>query len=407
MADKKIKLLVVYSDRTGVGKFRSIGPHSYIQKHYSDDFDIDIVGINDIPSEGLESFLKKYDLIHFHKQLDSNMIIINMIKFLGIPCIIDVDDYFHLGNDHPMSIASKREKWYEPVIKHIKAADYVTTTTPIYAETLKKYNDKVFVLPNAIDEEEKQFSTSKNVSDRLRIGIICGSTHLHDIELMEHLSGVNCLDKIQYVLCGFDTRGTITTFDMETGKSVRKPILPQQSVWAKYEKIITDNYRIVSPEHKKFLLSFIPNIDDPFINEPYRRMWTKDISQYGSHYQNVDVSLAPLKENEFNKMKSQLKEIEAGFTNTALIAEKFGPYTIDLTSMIEYGGKVNEDANSLLVEPSKNHKQWSKYIEKLAANPDMVTKLQSNLHKFVIENYSMKKIAEERVNLYKSILGRK
>ena len=61
MADKKIKLLVVYSDRTGVGKFRSIGPHSYIQKHYSDDFDIDIVGINDIPSEGLESFLKKYD----------------------------------------------------------------------------------------------------------------------------------------------------------------------------------------------------------------------------------------------------------------------------------------------------------------------------------------------------------
>ena len=35
--DKKIKMLVIPSDRTGVGKFRSVDPHVYIGEHYSDD----------------------------------------------------------------------------------------------------------------------------------------------------------------------------------------------------------------------------------------------------------------------------------------------------------------------------------------------------------------------------------
>ena len=43
MADKKIKMLVIPSDRTGVGKFRSVDPHVYIAENYKDDFDIDIV----------------------------------------------------------------------------------------------------------------------------------------------------------------------------------------------------------------------------------------------------------------------------------------------------------------------------------------------------------------------------
>ena len=35
-------MLVVPSDKTGVGKFRSVAPHVYLQEHYGDLFDIDI-----------------------------------------------------------------------------------------------------------------------------------------------------------------------------------------------------------------------------------------------------------------------------------------------------------------------------------------------------------------------------
>ena len=114
--------------------------------------------------------------------------------------------------------------------------------------------------------------------------------------------------------------------------------------------------------------------------------------------------LETLKENDFNKMKSQLKEVECGFTNTAFIGQNFGAYTIDLVPMIEKGGKINENGTALLVDSSKNHKQWGKYINKLANDRDMLKKLQDNLAKFVQENYSSEKICKERVEFYKKLV---
>ena len=400
MADKKIKMLVIPSDRTGVGKFRSVDPHVYIAENYKDDFDIDIV--YNLPKENLDTYLSQYDLIHIHKQLDRNCEIMKMINFLGIPVILDIDDHYKLGNDHPMSLTAKKEKWHEPIINHLKLANYVTTTTPIFAEVLKQHNKNVFVFPNAINPEEPQYKQTKTKSDKLRVGIICGSSHLHDIELLGDLVS-RTADNVQIVLCGFDTNGTITTYNRDTGEKTQRPIKPEESVWFTYEKILTGNYKNTSPEHKDFLLKFMKNVDDPFTEEKYRRMWTREITRYATHYENVDVLLAPLKENEFNKVKSQLKTIEAGFTHTALIAQDFGAYQIDSVPMIEFGGKINEDGNCLLVKSSKNHKDWVKYINKLASDPEMLKRLQDNLYNYVKDKYSLEAVCKDRVEFYKSI----
>lgn len=400
--DKKIRMLVIPSDHTGVGKFRSVDPHTYIQEHYSDEFDIDIV--YNLPKDDLDKYLMQYDLIHIHKQLDKNCEIMKMINFLEIPVIIDVDDHYKLGDDHPMSLSAKKEKWHEPIINHIKLANYVTTTTPIFAKEISKHNKNVFVFPNAINPEEKQYIQTKTDNNgKLRVGIICGSSHLKDIQLLGDLVS-QTKDNVQIVLCGFDTNGTITTYNQETGEKSQRPIKPEESVWFTYEKIITGNYKTISNEHKDFLMKFLKGVDDPFVNERYRRMWTRDITRYATHYENVDVLLAPLKENEFNKMKSQLKTIEAGFTHTALIAQNFGAYTIDSIPMIEFGGKINEEGNCLLVDSRKNHKDWVKYINKLAENPDMVKKLQDNLYNYVKDKYSIDAVCKQRVEFYKSIV---
>lgn len=402
--DKKIKMLVIPSDTTGVGKFRSVDPHVYIAEHYGDEFDIDIV--YNMPNGDLEAFLKQYDLIHIHKQLDKQCKIIDMIKFLGIPVILDIDDHFKLGNDHPMSITAKKERWHEPIINHLKKADYVTTTTPIFADVIKQYNKNVKVFPNAINPEEKQYAVAKNPrTDKLRVGIICGSSHLKDLELLNGIATQVNKNKVQFVLCGFDTRGTRTIYK-DNGEVETRPIYPQESVWCDYEKIFTDNYRTISLEHKDFLMKYIAGVDDPFTNEPYRRMWTRHINDYATHYQNVDVLIAPLKENDFNKVKSELKEIECGFTHTAFIGQNFGAYTINLVPMIEKGGKINEEGTALLVEPSKNHKQWAKYINKLADDADMLKKLQNNLYNFVKDRYSLAEICKQRVEFYKSIVNK-
>lgn len=403
--DKKIKMLVIPSDRTGVGKFRSVDPHVYIGEHYSDEFDVDVV--YSMPNEDLEGFLKQYDLIHIHKQLDKECRIMDMIKFLGIPVIIDIDDHYKLGYDHPMSLSARKERWHEPIVNHLKKADYVTTTTPIFAEVIKQHNKNVKVFPNAINPEEKQYTVPKTPSDgRLRVGIICGSSHLKDLELLGNIAKQVDTNKVQFVLCGFDTRGNKTIYNQETGEKITRPIEPQESVWCEYEKIFTDNYRTISKEHKDFLMQFIANTDDPFTNEPYRRMWTRDINNYATHYANVDVLIAPLKENEFNGVKSQLKEIECGFTHTAFIGQNFGAYTIDLIPMIEKGGKINENGTALLVDTSKNHKQWGKFINKLADDREMLKNLQDNLYNFVKDRYSLAEICKQRVEFYKSIVNK-
>ena len=402
--DKKIKMLVIPSDKSGCGKFRSVDPHVYIAEHYGDEFDVDIV--YNMPNGDLEAFLKQYDLIHIHKQLDKQCKIIDMIKFLGIPVILDIDDHFKLGNDHPMSITAKKERWHEPIINHLKKADYVTTTTPIFADVIKQHNKNVKVFPNAINPEEKQYAVEKNPrTDKLRVGIICGSSHLKDLELLSGIATQVNKDKVQFVLCGFDTRGTRTIYK-DNGEVETRPIYPQESVWCDYEKIFTDNYRTISPEHKDFLMKYMAGVDDPFTNEPYRRMWTRHINDYATHYQNVDVLIAPLKENDFNKVKSELKEIECGFTHTAFIGQNFGAYTINLVPMIEKGGKINEEGTALLVDSSKNHKQWAKYINKLADDADMLKKLQDNLYNFVKDRYSLAEICKQRVEFYKSIVNK-
>ena len=66
--------------------------------------------------------------------------------------------------------------------------------------------------------------------------------------------------------------------------------------------------------------------------------------------------------------------------------------------MIEKGGKINENGNALLVDSSKNHKLWAKYVTKLANDREMVKKLQDNLYDTVKYDYSIEKVCKDRVD---------
>lgn len=406
--NKKIKILVIPSDKGGCGFFRSLQPHLFLKENYGDLFDIDI--IYQIPSYiQLDKFFIQYDIIHIHKQLDRNCELIKLMKFCGCRVVVDIDDHYDLGNDHPMSVTARMENWKEPIINHLRLADMVITTTEIFKKELLKHNKNIVVIPNAINPKENQFIPKPTKSDRLRFGIICGSSHLEDIKLLNGMISTlpkEILDKIQFVLCGFDTNGTRTYRDTKTGQITSRPIEPKETCWYEYEKILTNNYSIVSQDHKEFLNKFIKGIEYPNINEAYRRCWTKSINEYATHYNNIDVLLVPLKENNFNKVKSQLKVIEAGFFNKAIIAQNFGPYTIDLVPMIEKGGVINENGNALLVDSNKNHKQWAKYITKLVNDREMLYKLQTNLHNTVKDKYNLETVSKIRVSAYIDLMNK-
>lgn len=233
-----------------------------------------------------------------------------------------------------------------------------------------------------------------------------GNSHLADIELLRE--GISLMhdtynDKIQFVLCGFDLRGSITEINKQTGEKRTRPIKPEETVWYKYEQIFTKNYTTLDSDYVNFLKSYKEEEYND-INKPYRRRWTKDINKYATNYNHLDVSLAPLVPSVFNGNKSPLKAVESGFHKKALIASATDPYTIDLVSAIDFGGKYNPKGNALLVDPNKNHKQWFQHMKRLVENPSMIEDLGNNLYETVKDKYSLQKVTKDRSEFLKSII---
>ena len=42
-------------------------------------------------------------------------------------------------------------------------------------------------------------------------------------------------------------------YNKQTGEATRREIRPEESVWARYEEFLTNNYATVSEQHKNFL----------------------------------------------------------------------------------------------------------------------------------------------------------
>ena len=285
----------------------------------------------------------------------------------------------------------------------------MTTTTDIYKKEIEKYHPNVKVFVNAIDTSEEQFISKNNPSDRIRFGFIMGSSHLHDMEMLIGMTNKlpkDILDKIQFVLCGYDLRGNVVYTDTD-GQQKSRPIYPYESVWYAYEQILTDNYKLVSPQYKEWLHRFIPNAK--YIHEDkefYKRRWTKGIMSYCTHYNDIDVLLVPLDNNDFNMYKSELKLIEAGMMNKAAVVSNFGPYQIGTVNYFEKGGVVNPEGNCILIDQNKAHKDWAKTIEKLVKNPEHIEKLRENLHNSIKDKYDLTNVTHERAAWYKEIVMR-
>ena len=401
----KINVLVLPSDGSGVGKFRSVDPHVKLQNLYPEEFHVDIeysVNINDL------EFWKKYQIVNFHRIIgtdyDASVEFIKKLRSIGIVVIGDIDDYWLPTKEHPIHQLIVQNKIHEKIVANLKVCNYVTTTTELFANEIKRFNKNVIVLPNAVDPNDPQFNEPTLPSDKIRIGWLGGSSHLHDLKLLDgmvsKLSQVQ--DKLQYYVCGFDIRGTVTEINKQTGEKTQRTIKPEETVWVKYEEIFTANYNIITPKYKEYLDTFVENDYPGVEKENYVRVWTRPVNSYAKNYSKFDISLAPIKNHIFNRMKSQLKVIEAGFYKKALIASNVGPYTIDLKHALKNGQFT--DGNALLVNEHNNHSDWYKNIKKLVDNPNMITDLGERLYETVKDKYDLNNVTKTRAEFYKSLI---
>jgi glycosyltransferase involved in cell wall biosynthesis len=62
------------------------------------------------------------------------------------------------------------------------------------------------------------------------------------------------------------------------------------------------------------------------------------------------------------------------------------------------------DGNALLVDENRNHSDWSKYIEKLLKNPNMVKDMGERLYETVKDKYDLNNVTKDRREFYLNTL---
>ena len=185
--------------------------------------------------------------------------------------------------------------------------------------------------------------------------------------------------------------------DQSTGQRHTRKIEPHETVWNKFEEIFTSNYKITDDEYKTWLKSYNnkPYKDGSTKDLKYVRRWTLPLTQYGKHYNHCDVCLAPIAKNTFNKVKSELKIIEAGMKKKVLIAQDYGIYK----EILEHG------ETGFLVPEARNHKDWYKHIKHLINDKSEVERISNNLYNYVKDRYSLENVTKDRVKIYHELIN--
>ena len=135
----KLRILAIPSDKHGVGKFRIMDPFKFIAENYTDDVHVDIT----YNAENRDEYFLNYDIVVFHTFIhqtthEHNKQRIEWLRSKGIKVIMDIDDLWFVDQRHPMYHAIKQNKIGEMKIEMMKLVDYITTTTPIFQNTINK-----------------------------------------------------------------------------------------------------------------------------------------------------------------------------------------------------------------------------------------------------------------------------
>jgi glycosyltransferase involved in cell wall biosynthesis len=348
-----MRICIVYNAHpTGSSFYRLELPNSHVATTHPD---IDFVSVEDI-SKIDDASLRTIDLFLISRvwvTAPPEVIrkVTESLREYGAKIILDLDDYWVLESGHSFYRHYLATGMPDIIREQIRLADAVTTTTKYLADKIRPLNPNVHVFSNCPHELYEQFKPEPTPSDKVRFGWFGGAQHTEDIETTRDAMGVLAADRT------LDGRYMLYL----GGWNENNPI------YTHYEQVFSANGR----------------------NNNYGRIQAADIYSYVGGYNFVDVCLAPLRDTTFNKLKSELKIVEAGWMGKAVIASDLVPYS----DMIDHG------VNGFLV---KKPKEWYKYMKLYINNPELAKQHGQALQEKVRELYKVEDITPKRVELYKN-----
>ena len=268
-------------------------------------------------------------------------------EFFKMPVVMDTDDnvrFVRPSNPgyqgyHPGSEATHWNK-----IAFSRVFDAITVST----ENLEKYHSKehpkIFHVPNCID-----FRLWDKWKKKTKDGVI----HINFNGSSAHSEGV---------------------------KIIREPL---KKIMEKYENVrfsIPKVYNIYFTEWPKELQDRIN-----FYDWMKLKQFPKKMKHLG-----VDIGLAPLADNMFNRAKSNLRWLEYSVQKVPTIC-----------SPVEAYKEVEHDKTGLL---AREHDEWYNAMERLVRNEKLRKQLAENAHKVVYEQFNIEKNASKSLRVYEGVV---
>lgn len=238
--------------------------------------DADVQTVNNIG----ERHLEWCDILHYSRHtMISPRFLDQMRAKYGFKIIVDTDDWWEVGKDHP------KYKWWAKsniglqIREHMMMADAVTCTH----DNLKSIvpNSNVFVIPNALPYGEGQFAyREQQTSNKVRL--------LYASTIMNY-SNTSLIAGAMKKLVGL-------------------PI----------EVVITGH-------HDSPLFEILVNNLTAGGSIPHRFIKWLPAQEYMTGYEG-DIMILPSKSTEFNRYKSNLKVLEAAALRTPVLVSESDPY---------------------------------------------------------------------------------
>jgi len=288
-------------------------------------------------NEMTDDELREYDLFLYHKGY-INFQEFHRLNNLGIPWVLDFDDHWRLDTEHVLYKKWKEKGTTESMIEAARLAPYLSASTPLLAEELSKLNKNVSVFENAMNPQDVR---GERMPEEFTFGYLGGHCHVKDVESMRGITSM--VSDVKVRLFGYDNG----------------------PVYNGYADVLSNGGKL-----KKF--SCVPGVN----------IW-----QYHELYNYLDVSIVPLVDNSFNRYKSELKLIEAGFFKKAVIASDVWPYKYVKNGWLRV----------------KKRQDWVKHIKYLKNNPEAAKDLGEELYEEVKDKYHLDTVNKKRLKLYQDV----
>lgn len=319
----QMRILSILANSSGSSWYRQAIPMRAMQ---AAGYPVTIIAGGSIP----EGLLQPGDVIQLSRvsmQVDQIIDHIRTVQARGVRVVIDFDDDLISIPEHN---PAHRNVDPQDVIKAVRAADAIVVTNDALASVYRPYAKRLAVIPNYADVANWPIPSRKGP---LTIGLVGSPSHVEDW---------------RYVA--------------EPMRQIRKEF----------------------PNVLFVVAGFCPGYLEDVATQVLH--WVP-IDQYPAVVNCIDIGLAPLIDDAFNRRKSPIKALEYGLAGAAVVGS-----ATQYLSVVKGRGTI-----------ARTEQEWYTAIETYITDPDKRRRDAQALRSYVIKNYDVRTHTKDIYNTYRRL----